>query len=133
VLRAEVPGYASSIHRSAPGDLPQGQSLTLAPSQRIGGIAVGADGQPLPGARVFLKQTYATAESDIPSKHPTISVIANAQGRWSAQVHPSEVASIAASIGEPGGTPFKYAKPGALLNVSAAKAGSAVVTVTPAK
>ena len=42
-----------------------------------------------------------------------------------------EVAGLAAKIGEPGGTPFKHATPGAPLDSAAAKAGNAVVTAAP--
>jgi hypothetical protein len=124
-------GYASPTNRSEPGNLPEGQSITLAPSQRIGGTAVAVDGKPLPGARVFLQSTSSTGGAG--SSSPLMmSVIADSQGRWNAQVHPAEVTGLAAKIGEPGGTPFKFGA-AAPLNPSAAKAGNAVVTVAPSK
>ncbi len=133
VLRAEVPGYASPTNRSDLGDLPQGRSLTLAPSQRIGGTAMSADGRSMPHARVFLQQTTAQGATAGFSSPPMISVVADAQGRWSAHVHPDEIAGLAAMIGEPAGAPFKHIGAGAPLNASAAKAGNAVVTAARTK
>ena len=62
-----------------------------------------------------------------------MSVTSDSQGRWSAQVHPNEVAGLAATISQPGGTPFKLAPLGTALNANAAKAGNAIVTVAPGK
>lgn len=128
VLRAEMPGYSSSIDRSERGVLPEGKSLTLAPSQRIGGTAVSADGTPMSGARVFLQQTLATDAADTRPRPPVMSVVTDEQGRWSAEVHPDEVAGLSVRLGEPGGTPFKHAPLGTPLDVNAAKAGNAVIT-----
>ena len=128
VLRAEVPGFASPTYRSDSGQLPDGQSLALAPSQRIGGRAVTPDGQPMPGARVFLQPAASASRNDGSPSAPLISVVADSQGRWSAEVHPDEVDGILAKIGEPGGTPFKHSSPGTPLNTGAAKAGTAIVT-----
>ncbi len=133
VLRAEMPGYASPIDRSEQGSLPDGKSLTLAPSQHIGGTAVGADGKPMPGARVFFQQTPDASETTRPSSPPVISVTADSHGRWSANVHPDEMVGLSATIGQPGGTPFKLAPLGAPIDVNAAKAGNAVVTATASK
>jgi hypothetical protein len=127
VLRAEMPGYSSSIDRSERGNLPEGKSLTLAPSQRIGGTAVSADGKPMSGARVFLQQTPAPEAADARPRPPVMSVVTDAQGRWTAEVHPDEVAGLSVRLGEPGGTPFKHAPLGTPLDVSAAKAGKAVI------
>jgi len=129
VLRAEAPGFVSPTLRSDPGQLPQNQSLALEPAQRIGGIAVGPDGSPLPGARVFLGQASPSGTEGTPHGSPTISVVADAQGRWSAEVHPTELAGLAAKIGRPGGTPFKYTGTGIPLDKTAALAGKAVVRV----
>ena len=132
-LRAEMPGYASPINRSDRGKLPQGASLTLAPSQRIGGTAVSKDGKPMPHARVFFQQTPAAGSTGSSLQPPVMSVTTDSQGRWSAQVHPNEVAGLAATISQPGGTPFKLAPLGTALNANAAKAGNAIVTVALGK
>ncbi|MCX6857459.1 MAG: hypothetical protein NTV80_21420 [Verrucomicrobia bacterium] len=133
VLRAERGDFASATSRSQRGNLPQNQSITLAPAESIGGTVVGYDGKAMPGARVFLQSTASAGGAGSASR-TMMNVRADSNGHWSAQVHPDELAAgLEARIGEPAGTPFKSVLPGSLIDSASAKAGRAVVTVAPSK
>ncbi len=127
-LRAEAPGLASPVASFSMGEVPSEHSFSLSPSEQVGGVALGADGQPLPYARVVLRQTSAGNESGFQNAPELATVQADAHGRWQASLPPGSAEQLAGVVGVPGGDPLKYA-PTQPLPATDARAGTATVSV----
>ena len=119
-LRADAPGMTSQAVRLDAGNV-EDQTLTLAASTKVSGIALDASGQPAAGRRVFLK----TPEDS--SAHQTLAqVVTGPDGRWSAFLHPSQAQSFNALVAQPGGNPLKFNN-GTPVNAVDAIRGNAVI------
>jgi hypothetical protein len=127
-LRADAPGLASPVASFALGQVPTEYALTLAPAEPVGGVALGADGQPLPYARVVLKQASTGDDALVQSGAELATVRADAQGRWQASLPPDSVEHLTGVVGEPRGTPLRFA-PTQPLSAADARAGTAAVSV----
>lgn len=105
-LRAEAPGLASPVTAFALGAVPSEYSIQVAPSEQVNGRAVDADGQPLPLARVLLREAVAD-ESGRPLN--LMSVQTDHDGRWFADLHPESISRLEGVVGVPGGIPMVFA------------------------
>lgn len=126
-LRAEAPGLATPVASFPMGEVPSEHSLSLSQAERIGGVAVGPDGQPLPYARVVLKESAPGGGTFFQSTPELISVQADAGGRWQASLHPESIERLTGVVGVPGGHPFKFA-PAQPLSAAEARAGTVRVS-----
>lgn len=125
-LRAEAPGLASPVAGFPLGSVPSDYAFRLAAAESVGGVAMGSDGQPLPYARVLLREFASLEAGEAQTPLSLMAVRADENGRWQASLHPDSVARLEGVVAVPGGVPMTFA-PGQLLPASAAKAGTVAV------
>ncbi len=121
-LRLEAGGYTAPVMKFQSGGLPDETTITATrESMAIGGTLQDADGTPLPATRILLRRDGGAG--------PVLAQVkTDENGRWTAEVHPSDASNLAASVGLPG---TMYTKnPGQPLDAASA-AGKTAVIVAP--